>query len=591
MLFYTMLTACFLLFCIQQKLMVDLSAGKIESLLVRVLLVFSVSTVIGYRLRQSRVALGCRSISGFLVVLMFIAVLYYPLVSQSSYLAESIDWTSNEITKDYQSGSDKAFALLQKFPALYQRYMDQNLEFSKLFVNLDALVKVYGLRVSPNNNVAVGKNGFFFEGWGARRVEKGIVEKFDNIADYMGQIPFTEDELKLWKRTLEERNFWLKEKGIDYVFALAPTKALVYQEFLPSSLQRAAEGKGTTRYEQLTAYLQNNTDIKFIDLLPPLLEAKSERNYPLLFYKTDFHWNFYGAFVAYQAIIEALQVFYPHYDLQKPELSDFDLSINEHWAHHRFMDMVGLPASLHKNEHYITMIPKEGRGWDSALDLPAKGIYDVYPPKRTLTAENGKTLKIRLIRNPEAPIPSILLLGDSFFEKLVYFFSRDGKRVMNFRTIVNFPDTIFEFDRPTLVIQEILNMFILREPPKNPPGFRASYLRNKYEAGSELFMTRAEDIQKTEESIEINIPQIVSQNLYVEKIARLKIGAHKATKIELKFQFDSGADQEISAENIKKGENIHYFELPNQSVSKVIISTKNYPAKIIKVISLEIRSE
>lgn len=594
MVLYSMLTAGFLLLCTFQKLASDFSAGKAESILVRLLFVILISVAVGYRLRESRVPFTTRSLTSFSLVLLFFGVLYYPILSQVSYLGKSVEWTKHEITKDHQSKPDKVVALVRYFPTLYEKYMEKNLNFSKWFVNLDALVKIYGLKVSPNNNVAVGQDGFYFEGWGARRVEKGITEKFDNIADYMGQIPFTEDELRQWKKALEERKYWLKEQGIDYVFILAPTKALVYQEFLPKGLQRVVdEKKGITRYEQLTNYLRNNADINFIDLLPPLLEAKKKRDYPLLFYKTDFHWNFYGAFIAYQAIIEELRTFYPHYNLAPPNFSDFDLSIDEHWAHHRFMDMVGLPTSLHKNEHYITMVPKKGGPWDSAQDLPAKGIYDVYPPKRKITSENGESMDIRLLLNPDAPIPSILLLGDSFFEKLVYFFSRDGQRVMNFRTIVNFPDAIFKFEKPDLVIQEILNMFILREPPKNPPGFRPSYLKGKFSDGEErvLLITNPAAFHRTEKGVEIDTTETLEYRHNGVRIAKLSIEVPQRGTVLFTF-IDGQGNSPVSEElEVKKGVNVVYLELPNFSVSKITISAGRGSSDGLQINGLEIRSE
>lgn len=594
MAFYSMLTGGFLLLCTFQKLAGDFSAGKTESILVRLLFIILISVVIGYRLRQSMVPLTTRSLCSFFLVLLFFGVLYYPIFSQVSYLGKSVNWTKHEITKNHESKPDKLVALVRHFPTLYEKYMEKNLHFSKLFVNLDALVKIYGLNVSPNNNVAVGQDGFYFEGWGARRVEKGIIEKFDNIADYMGQIPFTEDELKQWKKTLEERKYWLKEQGIDYVFILAPTKALVYQEFLPSALQRAvAEKEGITRYEQLTDYLSKNADINFIDLLPPLLEAKKKRDYPLLFYKTDFHWNFYGAFIAYQAIIEELKEFYPHYNLELPSFSEFDLSIDEHWAHHRFMDMVGLPTSMHKNEHYITMVPKPGGPYDSAQDLPAEGIYDVYPPKRKITADSGETMEIRLLRNPDAPIPSILLLGDSFFEKLVYFFSRDGQRVMNFRTIVNFPDAIFKFEKPNLVIQEILNMFILREPPKNPPGFRPSYLRGKFSDGRDrvLLITNPDVFLRTDKGVEIDTKDSLKYAHDVVRIAKLSIESPQDGTVKFTYADDQGTTPVSEKIKVEKGVNVVYLELPNFSVSKIIVSADTGPSEELEINELEIRSE
>ena len=565
---------CFFLFCIYGKLQADLTAGKIESILVRLCFVTICSFFIAWRL-PGALSVGRREVFRQIsIMIIFFGVLYCPLVSQLSYIGRSIKAVKHEITKEHKSKPDKIFALLKEFPAVYEKYMDNHFNLSKKFVHLDALVKVYVLGVSPNNNVAVGRNGFYFEGWGARKVEQGIVENFDNIADYMGQIPFTEDELKQWQRTLEERKYWLRERGVEYVFVLAPTKALVYPEFLPLSLQKAVTSGRTTRYKQLTDHLRQHADIHFIDLLPSLLEAKRKRDYPLLFYKTDFHWNFYGAFVAYQTIIDSLKEMFPVYDLPHPSFSEFDLSIDEHWAHHRFMNMVGLPESLNKNEHYITMVPKKGGRWDSATDIPAEGIHDVYPPERPITAENGSSMDIRLILNAQASIPSVLLLGDSFFEKCVYFFSGDARRVLNFRTIVNFPDKIFDYETPSIVIQEILNMFILRKPPENPAGFNVSYLKGKFADSKERVLIKGGSTVFRAYGTRMNlvIPGPLAARKDSTRILRFSGEGLTRNTVTIQFSDDAGHLVQTLHREVRKGSNEWYIELPKQTIGVIDIS-------------------
>ena len=587
----------FLLLCIHQKLLVDIEAGKYQSTGIRILIVFLVSASLTYCFSSPLPLKRMRNIRELTLVILFAGVLFYPLLSQFSYLSRSIKETKHAISKDHVSKPDKILALLKHFPKEYEKHLNENFDLPKSFVHLNALFKIYGLGISPNNNVAVGKNGFYFEGWGARKVEKEIVENFDNIADYMGQIPFSDEELRQWKRTLEERKYWLQEQGIDYLFVLAPTKALVYPEYLPAVLQRARKNDRLTRYQQLTNYLQDSAEINFIDVLPPLLEAKQKRAYPLLFYKTDFHWNFYGAFIAYQAISEKLRVMFPQHNLRQPAFSEFELSIDEHWAHHRFMNMVGLPVSLHKNEHYITMIPKPGGAYDAAQDLPPEGIYDVYPPERPVTAANGKSINLRLILNPAAPMKSILLLGDSFFEKCVYFFSADAQRVLNFRTIVNFPDELFRYETPDVVIQEILNMFILRPPPKNPPGFERSYLRGKFADNSSNTVLHlggaafSQQVVKKNSGFDIYLPPSPQLQVDEVRIGALKIDAFKNEKISLHF-YDTAKRKVHSLENeLEKGTNQLFFELPRKSLSHISIASKTENLDSFLPRSIEIHSD
>lgn len=575
-----------LLFCLQHQIDADIAGQRWDRLLVRVLLVVTGAVLAAIRIPPLplREPYFLRRLA---VLLFFFSIMFFPVVSQFSDVSRHVEHAKSTITSQYSSKVTKAYALLQQFPREFNNYVKDSFQLSELFINLDAILKVYVLHVSPNNNVAVGKNGFYFEGWGTRKVEKGIIENFDNIADYMGQMPFSEEDLHQWRRILEERKYWLKERGSEYVFILAPTKAMVYPEYLPSSLRTATKTAAPNRFQQLSGYLEKYSDINFINLLPPLLKAKEKRDYPFLFYKTDFHWNFYGAFMAYQAIMDRLREMYPQYGLVHPEFNEFTLSVNRHWAHHRFIKMVGLPEEMQKKEHYITMVPRPGGRWDSALDLPEKGIYDVYPPIRQVTDGKGHSLGLRLIRNPKGKIPSLLLLGDSFFEKCVYFFSADAQEVMNDRTVVNFPANLFRYVKPTIVAQEILNMFILRKPPENPPGFAEAWLRGKFaDLSSRTFLTvgrgnpgfilQGPDFASFEpESEAVRILRIFTESS-VRKVNVLLLGNDGQTKGEAVVQRD--------------GDNYFYFELPSVPFHSLEIKS-NSERPLTGKIFAEVRTE
>src|SRR5262249_45027767 len=132
-------------------------------------------------------------------------------------------------------------------------------------------VKVFG--VSSSDTVMLGKDGWLIYS-GDRLLE-----------DYLCNHPFTEEELARWTHRLVSRRDWLQARGIPYVFVLAPNTGTIYPEYLPNALHRFGT---TSRIEQLTAYLEQHSDFRPIDLRAPLLDA---RNRGRLYYKTDSHWN------------------------------------------------------------------------------------------------------------------------------------------------------------------------------------------------------------------------------------------------------------------------------------------------------------
>ncbi|HHO48756.1 MAG TPA: hypothetical protein ENN06_09960 [Desulfobacteraceae bacterium] len=591
---YAVLGGGFLLLCVPDKIVSDFQAGEWESLSIRLGLITLASLIVASRLTRPISITTPQAGKGFFLCLIFLGVLFYPLFSQYSQVGKNMKEVAASISSEHDAPGGKILALARTFPEKYEQHAEDHFKLPDAFIQLEAFIKVFGLGISPNTNIAVGKNGFYFEGWGARKVEKGITESFDNIADYMGHIPFSDNELRQWKRVLEERSYWLREQGIDYVFVLAPTKAFVYPEYLPARLQQVK--KGVTRYEQLSGFLQNHADVHFVDLLPPLLEAKANRSYPLLFYKTDFHWNFYGAFVVYKAIIDKMSGFFPQYALPRPELDDFELKIDEHWVHERFMYMLGLPPSLYRNEHYITLVPKPGGLYDHALDIPPEGIYDVYPPERPIYAEDGTAMNIPLLLNPKAPIQSILLLGDSFMEKCVYFFSANAQRVLNYRTIVNFPEKIFRHEKPDIVVQEILNMFILRPPPQNPPGLRKSYLRGKFRDCGDNILFRADSegfVEKRQDGRsywEVTLPDMKPMKAEEVRLVKLELHGNGPGKAAIGFMGSDGRQLAKSVHDITPGHNVLFLEAPMEPAASMTISLVQ-KEDALDFRSIEVRSD
>lgn len=595
---------CFCLVCCLFFFAVSLSA-KINALVrhdqwgqvaVLVSCVVLFSLFVSWKCRTRDILTNPILLKNFFVGYVFVFFLYYPLTSQFSAFGKSVDNVRSSVFGNNIT-LDNFFVGLTRVPGSYESFFQKNIRIPHWLVQFNALVKVYVFNISPNNNIALGEEGFYFEGMGGSRVEKEIVENYDNIADYMGQNPFTEDQLLQWKIALEQRRYWLKEEfGSEYLFALAPTKAFVYPEYLPEKLR---EVKGTTRYQQLSQYLRKYADIHFVDLLPPLLDAKKQADYPLLYYKTDFHWNYYGAFIAYRAMLTSLQHALPEWDFRLPERSDFDMRIQTDWVHRRFMYMLGLPIAFHENEHYITMVPKKGGPYDTALDLPPGGIYDHYPIERTLTAPDGTTMEARLLRNPQAPVPSIVLLGDSFLEKCMYFFCANGQRVLNFRTVINFPAEVFKYEKPTLVVQEILNMFILRPPPANPPVVGRNYFASKFEKNGDrvVFTTTVTPCRRaggrtpsSGEPASVALGPLEGARQGEIRVAAVTLHADRQGMLSFGM---SAANQTMVAKRtcrVHKGENMCYFDVPSEPVATLEVLPEGAGAEST-ILSVEIRSD
>lgn len=142
---------------------------------------------------------------------------------------------------------------------------------------------------SPDKRVLIGQQDWlYFSGQPA----------LTSIHDYQGRRPFSPQQLETIRRHLLKRQDWLAARGIHYLLVIAPNKESLYPEFLPSHQQKVV---GPSRLDQLADWLHDKPAPNWIDLRPQLFQAKATQSLPL-FYRTDSHWNKYGAFIGYQAI-------------------------------------------------------------------------------------------------------------------------------------------------------------------------------------------------------------------------------------------------------------------------------------------------
>ncbi|MEE9446543.1 MAG: DHHW family protein [Arenicellales bacterium] len=394
-----------------------------------------------------------------------------------------------KILKDINASGTKPYSWNESINS-YKDQWDSNygkfLYGAKQLINWDAKVKIFGLGFTPNSKTILGKDQWYFEGYGSRKVEKDIVRSIDNITDYMGLNPFTQSALAQWKTVLEERYYWLKEQGIDYVFALAPTKALVYPEKLPARISKLQnELAKQTRYTQLIDYLKENSIVPVVDLKQAMLSAKNKHPWPL-FYRTDFHWNYLGSFYAYQAIAQTIANIYPRYNLEPLSIDDFRIQPEHHWAHHQFLKLAGLKPEEHQDDTYLKLFPNNADHYATNSDVYLKGIYDETVPRfERISVDWTPQFSMRTLRNPQADMDRILVIGDSFSEKMTPYFNAHAKTVYNYRTITQFSPEPIKYLQPQLVIQEVLNMYILDAPPSNAAEIkpaRARYLKSIQQA-------------------------------------------------------------------------------------------------------------
>jgi alginate O-acetyltransferase complex protein AlgJ len=163
-----------------------------------------------------------------------------------------------------------------------------------------------GLGPEINNRVIIGKDGWLF------------YSKDESYMADRGLDPFSEGDLDVWQKVLEKRRKWFTSHGYSFIVVVAPDKQTIYPEFLPDQF---AKPPTQSRLDQLIAHLrQTHSPAQILDLRPALLDAKRHQQ---IYFKTDSHWNDYGALVAYQVILDAIQQALPNRKLIPQTLAQF----------------------------------------------------------------------------------------------------------------------------------------------------------------------------------------------------------------------------------------------------------------------------
>ncbi len=157
---------------------------------------------------------------------------------------------------------------------------------------------LYRQGISGNfKRVVVGQKGWMFLG-----------NHYDKVMDKArGRAIAETSPANISKSILElkKRQEWLAARGIKTVFAIAPNKHTIYHEYLPAKNQHAVRNP-------TDAFLARARAVKLnvVDLRSELLEAKAKSAPRWLYYKTDSHWNRYGAFLGYRYLLSGIDRIY-----------------------------------------------------------------------------------------------------------------------------------------------------------------------------------------------------------------------------------------------------------------------------------------
>jgi hypothetical protein len=313
-------------------------------------------------------------------------------------------------------------------------YILDQLPGRKNIIRMNNLVQYSVFRQLINNPVIhFGKDGWmFFTGGPAR----------DN---YENRQPLTLAELKKLRQVLEDRNEWLKKRGIHFYMVFPPMAQTVYEEYVGPRMRKHYK---QTKSEQLLEYLKLNSDIDIIDIYTPIIKAKDTSSHELYF-RNNCHWNFFGGYVAYYTMINYIKRDFPNIgepldskDFKWVETKDYAPDLLKLMDLDMFYTSKEYSPSFNDNIVTDTIYP-------FYLDL-----WTPAPPA--------------IVKTKRTNYPTMLMYGDSYAGGIMQFLFCNFSRSVFIWTPL-FQPQIIEKEKPDMVIQEMVDMSINALLIKNKP--------------------------------------------------------------------------------------------------------------------------
>lgn len=136
--------------------------------------------------------------------------------------------------------------------------------------------------------VMIGKNNMFFS----------ALEPYQK--DFMGIDIYPRSQIDDIYRISKEKQELLADKGIQFFLVLVPAKSTVYYNMMPDYL-RLQQTKPT--FLDRISERMSNENINYLCLTDTLINLRQQCPEKQLFYNYDTHWTEYGAFKAYQSVM------------------------------------------------------------------------------------------------------------------------------------------------------------------------------------------------------------------------------------------------------------------------------------------------
>ena len=301
---------------------------------------------------------------------------------------------------------------------------------------LEQLRKIYSEVVVP------GQDGWLF-------LDRDTNRSRDQMAGILRLTPL---QLRRWRVVLELRTAWLERLGIPYFMLIAPNALSVYPEKKPPDYDIVEDRP----IHQLVEHLeQSGSFARVLMPLRELLDAKRER---LTYIPTDTHWSEFGAYVAYEALLDEMERC--GVDARRVPREDLQITEEEHFGD------LGIKVTPRLTSPHVMVEPRV----PSARMVEDNRVFN-----------SGRTIAYDC---DEAP-GRCFVHGDSFAYTMLHFMAESFGRLLYVHRPTFDYDTILA-ERPSAVVSVATERFMIRVPEDMPYLPLSHLVRQRIKQGAVL---------------------------------------------------------------------------------------------------------
>ncbi len=351
-------------------------------------------------------------------VVLFMVILLLPMAIMVFDIDLKVDLNENR-----QLAPPPKMRTNRKMAKSVDRYLDDHFGGRQLLARTALL---YDRRIMGKpviNSVLYGENGWLY-------FAKANIEK-----KYIGAGRFSEEALTAMRQTILDQYRFCRDRGIQYLFVVAPDKNTIYPEHLPDWIR----GKcSVTPLQQLKAAMRSYPEIAVLDLSEVILKNKKNG---LLYWKSDTHWTQLGAYYGYWRIVSELSAGFPA--IQPMAAGDFQIDVISRKGGDLAM-MVG--EEQHVLEKRLIFTPKNG--WAAKRVTPDTFYREHY----LLRPQDDDRLIV--MQKDDHQLPRAVMFRDSFAVSLRPFLAEHFQRfVIHWRF---FDEDMISRENPDIVIVQVV---------------------------------------------------------------------------------------------------------------------------------------